>query len=1095
MTTVVGLKAARYQMHDEIGKGSMGTVYRAYDRMTGQFVALKEVTTERGTLRFDASDTISDAGDSVSELRVALAREFRTLASLRHPNIINVLDYGFDEGQPYFTMELLQGKENLLDAAKSCSVEQKIYLVAQMLHALVYMHRRGIIHRDLKPDNVMVVNGQVKILDFGLALQKTTGEEAAAGTIAYMAPEVLSGRAASFASDLYAVGMMTYEMLAGHHPFDTSDLSTLLRQTMSAVPDVDKLEVSGELIEALEILLKKEPAERYQDAREVLRIFDEATELSLQSEDASILDSFLQAAEFVGREAETTTLTTTLMDALQYKGSSWLISGESGVGKSRLLDEIRTQALVQGMVVLRGQAVEEASAPYTVWRDPLRALALWTDVQYEEAKILQPLLPDIGKLLHIELGSHEATYSRDKLYEVVENLFRRQKQPTLLILEDLQWGAESIQLLHHLIQVNHNLPLVIMGSYREEEALDLHITLSDMQHIKLERLTETQIADLSASMLGEEIGRNPDIVTLLQHETEGNILFIVEVVRTLAERAGSLDEIAYKTLPEEIFSGSIQTLVQRRIEHLPEKVLDLLQMAAIAGRQLNVELLDQLNPHDYSLNRWLVICSDAAIIEIQDDQWRFSHDKIRTALIAMLEEERKQVIHRKVATTLEAVTKDSGYQSHVLIAYHWENGNEYAMALPHLTKAAKEALRDYASAFVIDYLKQAVYLDAQLKLHNAKAGATKEERAHWERLLGEAMDVDGDHEASKRHYEQLLEILDPDASGTTISNYSKIDKNINNLSREQEDALHACNRLLNLYLYDGEWKKAETTITRMGTIYFGIGDQRNWISTLVTTAWIDYFQGNFSGAEKGFRQSFTIGRLRKLPTMLIAGGAGLVMVTLRRGQPKEQLEKALLDLENALREVSETPDTREKILLDGTRGMVNLALGRNDEARKLAKEGLLFINITRDYQLFDLVAYTSVAETLIELWEVGYTDATLKDDILAASRTLHLFAQIAPIARPRAWMYQARANWLNGEHDRAKRALLTSIMEAQNLHMPYDEGIAYYHLGRLKAKTHSDEAVSHLQVAVDRLESVGAVEQIRKARMILEIITSTQNNL
>src|SRR5690606_11312112 len=127
-----------------------------------------------------------------------------------------------------------------------------------------------------------------------------------------------------------------------------------------------------------------------------------------------------------------------------------------------------------------------------------------------------------------------------------------------------------------------------------------------------------------------------DIVTLLQHETEGNILFIVEVVRTLAERAGSLEAIAYKTLPEEIFSGSIQTLVQRRIEHLPEKVLDLLQMAAIAGRQLNVELLDQLNPHDYSLNRWLVICSDAAIIEIQDDQWRFSHDKIRTALIAML---------------------------------------------------------------------------------------------------------------------------------------------------------------------------------------------------------------------------------------------------------------------------------------------------------------------------------------------------------------------------------------------------------------------------------------------------------------------------
>src|SRR5688572_6173582 len=106
MTAVIGLKAARYQIQGEIGQGSMGTVYRALDRLTGQAIALKEVTTERGTLRFDAKQTVDDAGDSISEMRMALAREFRTLASLRHPNIISVLDYGFDEGQPYFTMEL-----------------------------------------------------------------------------------------------------------------------------------------------------------------------------------------------------------------------------------------------------------------------------------------------------------------------------------------------------------------------------------------------------------------------------------------------------------------------------------------------------------------------------------------------------------------------------------------------------------------------------------------------------------------------------------------------------------------------------------------------------------------------------------------------------------------------------------------------------------------------------------------------------------------------------------------------------------------------------------------------------------------------------
>src|SRR5690606_26928195 len=124
-------------------------------------------------------------------------------------------------------------------------------------------------------------------------------------------------------------------------------------------------------------------------------------------------------------------------------------------------------------------------------------------------------------------------------------------------------------------------------------------------------------------------------------------------------------------------------------------------------------------------------------------------------------------------------------------------------------------------------------------------------------------------------------------------------------TREQDDALFACNRLLNLYLYNGDWKFAEGIITRMGTIYFGIGDQRSWIGTLVTTAWIDYFQGNFSGAEKGFKQSFSIGRLRKLPAMLIAGGAGLVMVTLRRSTSPEQIEKNLLELEQAIADLSE----------------------------------------------------------------------------------------------------------------------------------------------------------------------------------------------
>ncbi len=161
----------RYKILGTLGSGSMGVVYRVYDRLTRQELALKQVVRHE-TLSMD---------DDLA--RLSLIREFRTLASLRHPNIIDVLDFGFTDDQiPYFTMQLLSQTRTIQQAIIGTTLQEGMALVIQVLQALSYLHRQGIIHRDLKPNNVLVPpDGTVKLLDFGLATNTRHFDDTPAG--------------------------------------------------------------------------------------------------------------------------------------------------------------------------------------------------------------------------------------------------------------------------------------------------------------------------------------------------------------------------------------------------------------------------------------------------------------------------------------------------------------------------------------------------------------------------------------------------------------------------------------------------------------------------------------------------------------------------------------------------------------------------------------------------------------------------------------------------------------------------------------------------------------------------------------------------
>jgi serine/threonine protein kinase len=569
----------RYQLLAPIGKGGMGEVFRAQDRLTGQWVALKRVhvahrptplpVVEESSWRHSlerAATMVSDAlaspiedptdlpvmaptlgslskigqgftppGDGKAQaLRLHLTQEFRTLASLRHPHIVSVLDYGFDrEQQPYFTMELLESAVPIDEAARSQPLSVRIDLLLQVLQALSYLHRRGVIHRDLKPGNILVLlrpsGPHVKLLDFGLAmLSRSLDSKQAqlAGTFGYIAPEVLSGALPSEASDLFAVGVIAYELLLGAHPLATDSTTALIAKWLGPVPIfLEDERLDGALSAVLRRALCQKPAARFACAWEFSQELARAAGLPLPAETAEIRESFLQAATFVARDAELAILRQALDRATVGSGACWIVGGESGVGKSRLLDELRTLALVRGVRVVRGQAVSAGGAAYQIWQGALRPLCLDAVLDDLQAGVLRSVVPDLATLLGRPIPEPPALdpqSAQARLLLIIENLLLSQRQPLVLLLEDLHWAEPaSLAVLQRLTRVVARHPLLLLGSYRKDERPTLPDELPGTQTLSLQRFSAAELALLSSSMLGAA-GNRPQVVSLLERETEGN---------------------------------------------------------------------------------------------------------------------------------------------------------------------------------------------------------------------------------------------------------------------------------------------------------------------------------------------------------------------------------------------------------------------------------------------------------------------------------------------------------------------------------------------------------------------------------------------
>ena len=771
----------RYRLDSELGRGGMGTVYRATDLELQREVAVKVLSATRQS----------------SDARERLVREARAAAALNHPHIVTIHDVGESAGFPFLVMELIAGPR--LSQARPTDLSRVIEIAVQICAALEHAHENNIVHRDLKPDNVLLSgtsdSSTVKLADLGLALPAYGARISRAGVIvgtaAYMAPEQALGQTVDGRADLYALGVLLYELTTGRLPFTGDDPLTIVSQHVHA-PVVPPRVLRSDMPRALEALivklLAKDPAHRFASAVETRTALLES--LTLQDEalatDAApavaILDA-LSRGRLVGRNEELTEARELWQRAREGRGHAVLLSGEPGAGKTRLAREITIQAAVDGALVLSGGCYEyEAATPYLPFVEAFRR---WTREEENDDK-LRELLGDaatqIAKLApEIEtrlgpfpgrqaLAAHEERLLFfDSVAQVFSNIAR--KQSLLFYADDLHWADHgTLWLLSHLLRNLRDQRVLIIGAYRETELDRTHPLAKSLvdwnrerliTRIVLRRFNESETGDQLGALLGENV--SGEFAVAVHRETEGNPFFVEEVLKALIE-GGSVRRESGRwhrcDMAQLMIPQSVKEAIGNRLNRVSQNCNDVLRVAAILGKVFTFEELSAAaEQNEDTLLDALDEAANAQLIAAgSGDSFSFTHDKIREVLYEELNPIRRRRLHRHVAEGLE---RNRG-KFHCVpcavekLAHHYIQAGDLARGLEYAKQAAAEAEKVFA-------LDEAVAAYTRARDCAEGLGLTEEQLAQ-EEAIGRAFRLHGDTLLAAEHFERALALATDQAT-------------------------------------------------------------------------------------------------------------------------------------------------------------------------------------------------------------------------------------------------------------------------------------------------------------------------------------------